>query len=92
MEKAFGASVAVSLMLSGVSPKHASSREAAATDTKAQSVEMRLSDIIRRLEGQGYHDFRESERVRGHYEITARNENGKRARVYGNSVTGELRR
>lgn len=92
MEKAFGPSAAVSLMLSGVSPSAAFSREGAATGTGRRPEEVPLSDIIRGMETQGYHDFREIERVHGHYEITARNARGKRATVYGNPVTGELRR
>ncbi len=92
MKKAFGPSVAVSLMLSGVSPKIAWSRERAEPDVEPGQDKFALSDIIRGLEDQGYHDFREIERVHGHYEIAARNKHGKRARVYSNPMTGELGR
>lgn len=92
MKKAFGPSVAVSLMLSGVTPRTASSHGEAAAGSGPRPNEIPLSDIIRGLENQGYHDFREIERVHGQYEITARNARGKRATVYGNPVTGQLRR
>lgn len=91
MNKAFGPSMAVSLMLSGVTPRTASSHEEAAAGIGPRPDEIPLSDIIRGLENQGYHDFREIERVHGHYEITARNARGKRATLYGNPLTGQLR-
>ncbi len=92
MEKAIGPSVAVSLMLSGVTPKTAFSHGEAAAGIEPPPDEIPLSVIIRGLEDQGYRDFHEIERVHGHYEITARDARGKRAIVYGNPVTGELRR
>ncbi len=92
MEKAIGPSVAVSLMLSGVTPKTASAHEEAAARVEPRPDEVPLSDIIRGLEDQGYRDFREIERVHGNYEITARNARGKRTTVYGNPVTGKVRR
>lgn len=92
MKKALGPSVAVSLMLNGVTPRTAASHEEAAGGGEPRSDEIPLSEIIRGLENQGYHDFREIERVHGHFEITARNARGKRATVYGNPVTGQLRR
>ena len=91
MNKAVGPSVAVSLMLSGVTPRTASSRGEAAGGFEARPDEIPLSDIIRGLENQGYHDFREIERVHGHYEITARNANGK-AILYADRVTGSMQR
>lgn len=91
MEKALGPSVAVSLMLSGLTPKTASAHEEAAARAQPRPDEIPLSDIIRGLEDQGYRDFREIERVHGHYEITARDARGKRATVFGNPVTGKVR-
>lgn len=91
INRALGPSMAVSLMLSGVMPRIASFHAEAAGAIEPRPDEIPLSEIIRRLENQGYHDFREIERVHGHYEITARNARGKRATVYGNPVTGKLR-
>ncbi len=92
MNKAVGPSVAVSLMLSGVTPRTASSRGEAAGGHVARPDEIPLSDIIRGLENEGYRDFREIERVNGRFEITARDARGKRATLYSDPVTGDLRR
>lgn len=90
MKRALGPSMAVSLVLGGLTPRFASSHEDAAGGIDSRPREIPLSDIIRGLEKQGYHDFREIERVHGHYEIRARNARGKRSKVYSNAVTGAL--